>query len=271
MNRNVKEFIKDAINQLIDNTKSDKKIKKFIDTHTKKIHFVPIRYRIFGGLLQSMNIQFGNFIEKLLHIIVKNESNLKIFDDISGKRNVKLSITTKSENLIDTYITDCQNNIYNSNEILSRFNNLIDECLAYEQKTPNKEINLKRDIDVLFSDLDNKFYYLEVKYNDDHDTGKYTDINRKFIKTYIGIANVIGFYEKEIFKPILYYMTQKRMKGNIYIPEQEYIYRGEKLFDEFFNINYFDLDYIMKNIGSDEEIVNIFDKLYTEIITNLKL
>jgi len=271
MTKNVKEYIKDAIKQLIDNTKSEKKIKKLIDTHTKKIHFIPIRYRIFGGLLQSMNIQFGNFIEKLLHIIVKNESALKIYDEISGKRNVKLSITTKSENLIDVYITDCQNNSFTSDELLENFNNLIDACLEHEQKTQTKEINIKHDIDVLFSNSKNNFYYLEVKYNDDHDTGKYTDINRKFIKTYIGIANIIGIYDKKVFKPILYYMTQKRMKGNIYVPEQKYIYRGEKLFNEFFEINYSDLDNIMRNIGNDEEIINIFDQLYTDIRTDLKL
>lgn len=66
-------------------------------------------------------------------------------------------------------------------------------------------------------------------------------------------------------------MTQKRMKGNIYVPEQEYIYRGNKLFDEFFTINYLDLDNIMKNIGNDEEIIKLFDQLYIDIRKNLKL
>ena len=271
MKKDVKQFIKDAIKQLINNTKSNKKVKKLVDTHTKKIHFVPIRYRIFGGLLQSMNIQFGNFIEKLLHIIVQNEDNLKIYDQISGKRNVKLSLTEKSENLIDSYITDCQNNSYTSDELLSNFESLLDKCLEYERSTTTKEINIKHDIDVLFNDKNKNFFYLEVKYNDDHDTGKYTDINRKFIKTYIGIANIIGIYDKKIFKPILYYMTPKRLKGNIYVPEQEYIYRGEKLSNEFFEIKYSDLDNIMKNIGNDEEIIEIFDNLYNDIRKNLKL
>ena len=67
MQDNIKEFIKKAISDLIENTSSEKKIKKLIKTHKAKIHFIPIRYRIFGGLLQSMNIQFGNFIENLLH------------------------------------------------------------------------------------------------------------------------------------------------------------------------------------------------------------
>ncbi|MCK4386878.1 MAG: restriction endonuclease [Candidatus Pacebacteria bacterium] len=271
MKNNIKKFIKKAVIELIDNTTSVKKIKKLISTHTKKIHFVPIRYRIFGGLLQSMNIQFGNFIEKLLHIIVENEKGLKIVKDISGKRNLKLSITAKSESLIDEYITDCQNNNFNDNETLLNFNKLIDECLKNEKNYATKEINIRHDIDVLFKNKDNKFYYLEVKYDDNHDTGKYTDINRKFIKTYIGVANFIKIYDKMFFKPILYYLTQKKLKGNIYIPEKQFIYRGEKLFDEFFEIEYSALDKVMGNIGKDKDIIEIFDNLYNDIRINLEL
>lgn len=273
MEDHIRDFIKKAVLILIKNTTSNKKIAHLVDKHKIKIHFVPIKYRIFGGLLQSMNIQFGNFIEQLLHIIVENEEHLEINKEISGKRSIKLSITDRSEALVDEYITNCQNKSDFDTAILrEEFNNLLDKCLEIEMQTEIKNINIKHDIDVLFKDKHtNKIYYLEVKYNDDHDTGKYIDINRKFIKTYIGISNIVGVYDKNVFKPILYYMTQKRMKGNIYVPEQEYIYRGKKLFDEFFEINYSDLDNIMKNIGSDEEIVNIFDQLYTEIRTNLKL
>ncbi|MBU1350141.1 hypothetical protein KKH19_03485 [Patescibacteria group bacterium] len=62
--------------------------------------------------------------------------------------------------MIDTYITDCQNNNFNSDELLTNFNQLIDKCLEYEQKTAVKEINIKHDIDVLFSDLNKNYYYL---------------------------------------------------------------------------------------------------------------
>lgn len=271
MKNNLKKFIKKAVIELIDNTKSEKKIKKLINTHAKKIHFIPVRYRIFGGLLQSMNIQFGNFIEKLLHIIVENENNLEILKNISGERNLKLSITAKSESLIDEYITNCQNNNFNDDETLFNFNNLIDKCLKSEKNNTTKEINIKYDIDVLFKNKDGKYYYLEVKYDDNHDTGKYTDINRKFVKTYVGIANILNTYDKNFFKPILYYMTPKRMKGNIYIPEKQFIYRGDKLFDEFFEVKYSDLDKIMENIGKDKEIIKIFDNLYNDIRVNLKL
>ena len=271
MQDNIKEFIKKAISDLIENTSSEKKIKKLIKTHKAKIHFIPIRYRIFGGLLQSMNIQFGNFIEKLLHIIVENEQELNIENEISGKRNIKLSMTKNSDEIIDNFITDCQNNNYNDSQLLDNFNSLIDKCLKNEKNNNNKDISIKHDIDVLFYDSSNKYYYLEVKYNDDHDTGKYADINRKFIKSYIGICNQLNIYDINKFKPILYYLTKKRMKGNIYIPEKEIIYRGEKLFNEFFKIKYSHLDEIMTNIGDDKDIIELFDNLYKEIRTNIRL
>lgn len=270
MEDHIRDFIKKAVLILIKNTTSNKKIAHLVDKHKIKIHFVPIKYRIFGGLLQSMNIQFGNFIEQLLHIIVENEEHLEINKEISGKRSIKLSITDRSEALVDEYITNCQNKSDFDTAILrEEFNNLLDKCLEIEMQTEIKNINIKHDIDVLFKDKHtNNIYYLEVKYNDDHDTGKYIDINRKFIKTYIGISNIVGVYDKNVFKPILYYMTQKRMKGNIYLPEKDNIYRGAKLFDEFFTIKYAALDELMRTIGDDSEIVSLFDDLYNDIRYN---
>lgn len=271
MQDNIKSYIKKAITDLISNTTSKDKISSLIKKHIIKIHFIPIRYRIFGGLLQSMNIQFGNFIEKLLHIIVENEKDIYISKDISGKRNIQLPMTKKSENLIDNYITNCQNNGYGENELLENFNRLISECLKIEQADKTKDIKIKHDIDVLFFDNNERYYYLEVKYNDDHDTGKYADINRRFIKSYIGICNILNIYNITKFKPILYYLTKKRMKGNIYLPEKEIIYRGDKLFNEFFKIKYTHLDKFLINIGDDRDIIELFDNLYKNIRYDLKI
>jgi hypothetical protein len=265
MQNNIKKFIKEAILELIDKAKDITTINRLVKKHLVKIHFIPIKYRVFTGLLQSMNIKFGNFIEKLLHIIVENENKLTVYPEISGKRNIKLPITHKSDSLIDAYITNCQNNNCNDGEILVNFNKLIHNCMNIEKNNEKKEINIKHDIDILFSINDDNFYYLEVKYNDDHDSGKYVDINRKFIKSYIGICNVINIYDSSKFKPILFYMTKKRMIGNIFVPEKENIYRGGRLFEEFFTIKYDDLDNLMQNIADDQSIVSLFDDLYNSI------
>jgi hypothetical protein len=210
-----------------------------------------------------------SILKKLLHIIIKNEIHLTLNDNSSKK--LILPFTSQSDKLIDDYITQCQNENYSDDKLSKNFNTLILKCLNIEAKQELKDITIKHDIDVLFSTNSDKYYYLEVKYNDDHDTGKYADINRKFIKSYIGICNILKIYDIDKFKPILYYLTKKRLKGNIYLPENEIIYRGDKLFDEFFTINYNDLDNFMENIGDDKEIVGLFDKLYKNIRYDLKL
>jgi len=109
------------------------------------------------------------------------------------------------------------------------------------------------------------YYYVELKYNDDHDTGKFVDINRKFIKTYAGLVKKLGIKDTKQLKPILYYLNRKIMKGNIYVPEETHIYRGEKLFKEFLTMKYDDVDGYLKNVSEDKDIVEIFDNLYKKI------
>ena len=74
MNEKVQALINEAVENMIAHTGSDKKIEGMIKKHDKKIHFIPKKYRVFGGMLQSMNIQFGNFIEELMSVIIsKND------------------------------------------------------------------------------------------------------------------------------------------------------------------------------------------------------
>lgn len=225
------------------------------------------------SLLQSMNIQFGNFIEKLLHTIVENETHLAVKKDISGKRNIKMPLTKETDTLIDNYISARQNNTdYSQGTVNQEFINLLSQIFEIEKNTNVKEIETKHDIDVLFKNQkNNSFFYLEVKYNDDHDTGKYVDINRKFIKTYVGLCNILNIYDLDKFRPILYFLTPKILKGNIYLPENQFIYRGKRLFDEFFKLKYNDLDNFMQHIGDDAEIKSLFDDLYKKIKNDIEI
>ncbi len=52
-----------------------------------------------------MNIQFGNFVEKLLHEIIKNENHLIINRNLSKK--IILPITQNSNDLINKYLANC--------------------------------------------------------------------------------------------------------------------------------------------------------------------
>lgn len=270
MDKKIKELVKKSIVGLINNTVNSEKINKIKDKHTKKIHFIPIRYRIFTGLLQSLNIQFGNYIEELLHLIIKEEDKLEIIPGLSGKRNFKLKITKETDNLIDNYITKMQTQ--DTENLLESFNKLLKEIIKNENDESKDKITTIHDIDALFKNKKtNKIYYLEIKYNDDHDTGKFVDINRKFIKTYAGIVSELKIKNIDELCPILFYFTLKKKKGNIYVPENTNIYRGKKLFDKFFTIQYDKLDKYLLSIGEDKEIIKIFDDLYKKIRNDLKI
>jgi hypothetical protein len=63
MSNQVKEIIRLTVMQMLGDSMSPKNIRKITEKHEDKVHFVPIRYRIMGGILQGLNIKFGNFIE----------------------------------------------------------------------------------------------------------------------------------------------------------------------------------------------------------------
>lgn len=260
------QVMKKSIEVMISNAGSDKKINKLKKKHEKKIHFIPIKYRVFGGIIQSMNIQFGNFIEEAIHQILLVNKNNKIIEEYSGKRSNKFCISKKTERLIDQYITDCETHTYSEEEQKINYNKLLEMIVENEKNESLETINFKHDVDVLFKDnISGITYYVEIKYNDDHDTGKFIDINRKLLKTYAYLVRELKIYDKDKFKPMLFYFTNKRMKGNIYIPEDE-IYRGSRFFDKYTTIKYSDLEDYMLNISEDEDTINQFNDMYNKVV-----
>lgn len=83
----LKELINSAVLKMIYNSGSPNKLADLTSKHDKKIHFIPKKYRVFGGLLQSMNIQFGNFIEELMTSLIANEKRYVLLTEYSGKKN----------------------------------------------------------------------------------------------------------------------------------------------------------------------------------------
>lgn len=264
MNDEVKQLVNQAVQNMLDKASSDSKISKLQKTHHQKIHFIPQRYRVFGGLLQSLNIQFGNFLEELMTLLIKSDGRYEILESYSGKKNNEFQLSKSNDILIDEYISHCQ---VSNMDLEIEFNNLLQKI----QHDNDEQLNsFKHDIDVLFKNKQTgKIYYLECKYNDDHDTGKFVDINRKFIKTYAYLTKV--FYSDgdipEII-PILFFFNNKKMKGNIYVPEITNIYRGKRFFDEFLNIRYEDIDTYMLQLSESQENIEKFHQLYQKVINH---
>ncbi len=265
MENNIKNIITESIKIIIEKSSSKNKLEKLDEIHSNKIHFIPKEYRILGGILQSMNIQFGNFIETLMYLLIKDENKYEILENYSSKKNNSFQISTSNEALIDKYITDCQTEIdRNTEDIEKEFISLMKKIIL------NKDTNLesfKHDIDLLFKDkTNNKIYYLEIKYNDDHDTGKFIDINRKFIKTYAYLSQEFNIKNYDEIIPILFFFTNKKMKGNIYIPEKNNIMRGKYFFNKFLNVKYSIIEKYINELSENEENIKMFHNLYKSII-----
>lgn len=260
------EVMKKAIDVMISNTVSDKKIKELQKKHNKKVHFIPIKYRIFGGMIQSMNIKFGNFIEEAIRQILMVNKNNELNKDYSGAKYGEFHISEKSERLIDQYITDCKAHEHSEEEQKANYEKLLQTITKNEEDQNSETIAFENDVDVLFKDnVSGITYYVEIKYNDDHDTGKFKDINRKLLKTYAYLVRELNIYDKDKFRPMLLYFTNKKSKPNIYVPEDE-IYRGTRFFDKYTTIKYSDLQNYLQNISENEEVINQFNNMYNTVM-----
>lgn len=267
MSNQVKQTIRKTVLQMLEDSTSPENIHKMIEKHEEKVHFVPIRYRIIGGILQGLNIKFGNFIEQLLRNIVEIDTGVKAMED-SGKK-IKLFFTHQTDALIDSYITNRQ--LPNSpDDCTEIFDALLEEILAIESNaTDEQRQGITKDVDGLFQTDDGLIVYTELKYNDDHDTGKFVDINRKFIKTWAGFPVRYQIQSTSELFPILYYFNPKKRYGPIYAPSTN-IMRGAQLFERFLHISYDDVDGYLSEIGDDPEILAIFDNMYN-LVRNQRL
>ena len=262
MTEEVKKVIKDTIDKLIKESTSKYNINKMLVKHENKVHFIPIKYRILGGILQGLNIKFGNFIEELIGDLVEIDDNVNVLPE-SGKK-IRLYFTPYTDALIDSYITMRQ--LPNSpDDCTLQFDNLLDEIIKIESSAKDEDRQgIVKDIDGLFKTKDGKIIYTELKYNDDHDTGKFADINRKFIKTWAGLVVRLGIKNKEDLVPIIYYFNSTKRYGPIHTPSRN-IMRGPQLFDKYLQTKYSDVDKYLSEIGDDPEIVKLFDNLYASI------
>lgn len=256
MKNNLENIIIKAVRYIIENSISYKKLKEKYN-HNNEMHFI----KVLELLFQSVNIRFETFIKELMALIISNENKFKILEEYNGKKNNKFYLSDTNIKRIDDYIAKCQ---YEHTADLEKEFRLLQNEIINDKG--NNFIEVKCDIDLIFSDNKN-IYYLEVKYNDDHDTGKFVNINKKFITTYGAIATELKNKNfKETVIPILFYFTNKKMKGNNYIPEETNIRRGKRFFDEFLSIKYDDLEKCLSNISENKKNIEIFNELYQKIM-----
>lgn len=192
-------------------------------------------------------------------LLIESDGRYELLFQYNGKKTNTFYLSKQNDLRIDVFISRCQ---VENLDLQQEFAHLLQQII---NDTDNDFIEIKHDIDLLFKNKQTGvIYYLEIKYNDDHDTGKFIDINRKFIKTY---AYLTREFRGEHIMPILFFFNNKRMKGNIYVPEDTNIRRGQAFFDEFLNISYDSVDNYMKNLSESEQNIHAFDELYQKIMS----
>ena len=264
MDSEVKSTIYKTVSQMLADSTSLSNIQRLETKHKAKIHFVPLRYRIVGGILQGLNIKFGNFIEQLIRNVVEIDASVSVMED-SGKK-IKLFFTQETDQLIDGYITNRQ--LSNSpDDCAESFDELLKKIVEIENNASAEERQgVVKDIDGLFKTSEGLIVYTELKYNDDHDTGKFVDINRKFLKTWAGLAVRYGIESSQEILPILYYFNPTKRYGPIFTPSKN-IMRGEQLFDTFLETDYSEIDFYLSELGDSPEVLAIFDEMYQVVRT----
>lgn len=264
--KELEKLLEESINELLGGEVGfEKNVDRYIKIHENKTHFVPIKYRVLGGFLQSLNIKFGNFIEILLTNMINSEDigDFETIKEVSGKKNITLELEEDCERAIDTYVNHPKD--YSEEE----FNKLL-RIIFKNQNNDNLSFNSEVfDIDLMLKKNSGQYVYVEIKYNDDHDTGKFKDINRKFLKTFAGLVRKFKIKDKKEISPILYYFNQHTRYNNKYLKEHEMIMRSKELFEKLnLKITFEEVSDLLFNIS--EKLDSDFDELRNKIFNKVK-
>lgn len=294
-----KTKVLETFQRIINKSLADAELSRIREVHEHKTHFVPTKYRLVNGILQSLNIKFGNVLQEILNDLVKEHDTLQVEHELSGKKTT-LMISSEVNKLIAEYIAKRQQEAKRINKLVDtkrgykqtllfgesyaegnvlqydrkldiEFSNLLEEIFKIQKNANNKELSaIQKDVDLLFW-KDDTAIYVEIKYNDDHDTGKFENINTKLITTWAGLAY---FYRekiesKEQLLPILYYFNSAERYPPTYIPKN-YILRGPELFERFIGIDYNILRDILQEIKQDPTYWTRLNDLICDILRDEK-
>lgn len=234
-----KEIILKSLSKVLpEDLESD--ILKRVKIHKNKVHFIPIKYRVLNSFLQSLNIKFGNLLESMINEICKEQDHLQVMP-LSGQYTY-YNLTKSTNNLIESYMNKCEQ----ENLAGKEFPNLLKEGqkLQFRDEETTK---FRKDLDLYVLNKEtNTYHYIEIKYNDDHDTGKFENINRKFMKTALGIYKLEQ--EKQTdqiqFYPMLYYFNDDIRYHSPFLREGVDVIRGKQLFEklDITNLSYGELE-----------------------------
>ena len=271
---------------LINNTFNDEMIKETFKKQLQVSHVIPIRYRVLSGLFQSLNIKFGDFLEDLTKDFINNSPEYTVVSKItrhdqhttneelvnnqtrgiSGGKKTSFIISEKCLSIIHKYIDDCTSKDSDITTLSARYNKFLNDIkkqIELEKQKPNTYPvkTFDNDVDILFlKNKNNDFYYIELKKEDNHDSGKDKDIYAKLMKTFVcllyeayGINKEDGKFEIKSLTPILMFWGSVKKK-NRFIPEETNVYDGVKFFNNFLSIDFREINSDMYKVSTSTQI-----------------
>ncbi len=67
MSNQIKQIIRQTVLEMLTDSMSAENIRKMAEKHAEKVHFVPMRYRIIGGILHgATTLIFSQFLTKCI-------------------------------------------------------------------------------------------------------------------------------------------------------------------------------------------------------------
>lgn len=226
--------------------------------NASKTHFIPLGVRVFSGVVQAMNIRYGNFIQAFMNALVARESNLELHP--SSGRRVDFEIPGLLDTVVDSYIMQRKRSDSDdpSEEYLSMRKSWLDAERDSLITSPN-------DIDLLFRDASGQMTYVELKFNDDHDTGKHPDIFRKILKT--GLAIEVQVQEPVL--PCVYFFNSGERNLVRFLPDEQRLF-GADFFKRYLTVEYEDVADALSKVSSDTAVQKRFVDFFLETAESAK-
>ena len=255
----IEKFIIDGVENAVKTSFSTEKIEERYEKHRAKLHFLPVDLRVYQGGIQSLNIKLGDILVKISNRIIDENPNLELHE-LSGKKIKKINSTETSTEINNFIRLHNNKNTASKQEFDELITNIsITEPSSLRPRTQNV------DVDLLFTKKDeDKIYFFESKAVDDHDTGKFNDLNRKVFETYGALLNALDSDERSKLVPNLMYFSEAKRYEPIYIPKENQ-FRGKEFFKKFLDYDVKDLEPILIKAG--DLMMNYLHEQYEEIVT----
>jgi hypothetical protein len=253
----VNELIKKALEDTVWSAFSQVAIDRVAKKNSTKVHFIPVGVRVFSGVVQSLNIRYGNFIQSLMQNLVEQENSLTLHE-LSGKK-VDFRVSGNVNIEVDSYMSvRKQGSESGLNSDYQNFRERWESSDKVEKlnKAPN-------DVDLLFTDKNNQLVYVELKFNDDHDTGKHPDIYRKVLKTGLAIEQLVS---KPVL-PCVYYFNAGQRNLIPYLPVSQR-FSGAEFFEKYLSVDYSLVANRLKHLSETDEVKARFQALAEAVLFN---